>query len=464
MSAWIRQNDEVESSRSRPRDVVLLGSTGSVGTQAADVIRRNPGRFRVTGLAAGGGNPGLLAAQAVEFGVAVVAVERESAAAEVREALKAHGARSGRGARTGQVPGALTGQRLAPPAPHGPAAPQMRPGADERVPLPTVLAGPDAVAEVAAWPADVVLNAVTGFSGLAATLAALRAGRVLALANKESLIVGGPLVAGLAAPGQIVPVDSEHSAIAQCLRSGSESEVARLVLTASGGPFRGRSRAELDGITPEQALAHPTWNMGPVITINSATLVNKGLEVIEAHLLFGLGFDKIKVVVHPQSVIHSMVEFTDGSTIAQASPPDMRIPIALALGWPDRVPGAAPAIDWSAAHTWTFEPLDESAFPAVAIARQAGQAGGTAPAAYNAANEVCVDAFMAGRLPFAAIVDTVAQVVSEHDGRAKDAVSLADVRAADRWARARAAELAAAWGQRTHHAVGTALKRGETAG
>jgi len=492
---------------------VLLGSTGSVGTQAADVIRRNPGRFRVTGLAAGGGNPGLLAAQAIEFGVSVVAVERESAAAEVREALKAHAARAGRAARTGQAPGPLTGQRLAPPAPQGPpaphatssaphgpppspggmdtgrdgpartdagplsgygpasggfglrpAAPQTRPGADERVRLPTVLAGPDAVAEVAAWPADVVLNAVTGFSGLAATLAALRAGRVLALANKESLIVGGPLVAGLAAPGQIVPVDSEHSAIAQCLRSGSGSEVAQLVLTASGGPFRGRSRAELDGITPEQALAHPTWNMGPVITINSATLVNKGLEVIEAHLLFGLGFDKIKVVVHPQSVIHSMVEFTDGSTIAQASPPDMRIPIALALGWPDRVPGAAPAIDWSAAHTWTFEPLDESAFPAVAIARQAGQAGGTAPAAYNAANEVCVDAFMAGRLPFAAIVDTVAQVVSEHDGRAKDAVSLADVRAADRWARARAAELAAAWGQRTHHAVGTALKRGETAG
>jgi len=340
----------------------------------------------------------------------------------------------------------------------------MRPGADERAPLPTVLAGPDAVAEVAAWPADVVLNAVTGFSGLAATLAALRAGRVLALANKESLIVGGPLIAGLAAPGQIVPVDSEHSAIAQCLRAGSGSEVAQLVLTASGGPFRGRSRAELDGITPEQALAHPTWNMGPVITINSATLVNKGLEVIEAHLLFGLGFDMIKVVVHPQSVIHSMVEFTDGSTIAQASPPDMRIPIALALGWPDRVPGAAPAIDWSAAHTWTFEPLDEAAFPAVAIARQAGQAGGTAPAAYNAANEVCVDAFIAGRLPFAAIVDTVAQVVSEQDGHAKDAVSLADVRAADRWARARAAELAAAWGQRTHHAVGTALKRGETAG
>jgi 1-deoxy-D-xylulose-5-phosphate reductoisomerase len=287
---------------------------------------------------------------------------------------------------------------------------------------------------------------------------------MLALANKESLIVGGPLVAGLAGPGQIVPVDSEHSAIAQCLRSGSGAEVARLVLTASGGPFRGRGRAELEGITPEQALAHPTWNMGPVITINSATLVNKGLEVIEAHLLFGLGFDKIKVVVHPQSVIHSMVEFTDGSTIAQASPPDMRIPIALALGWPDRVPGAAPAIDWSSAHTWTFEPLDEDAFPAVSIARQAGQAGGTAPAAYNAANEVCVAAFLAGRLPFAAIVDTVAQVVSEHDGRAGEAVSLADVRAADGWARARASELAAAWGRRTHQAVGTAPERGESAG
>jgi 1-deoxy-D-xylulose-5-phosphate reductoisomerase len=458
--------------------VVLLGSTGSVGTQAADVIRRNPGRFRVTGLAAGGGNPDLLAAQAIEFGVAVVAVAQESAVGGVRDALKAHAARAGR-PRTGPPPTALTGQRLAPPARPGrpPAgghglpggggdgrAPLPAAGGDGRAPLPTVLAGADAIAEVAAWPADVVLNAVTGFSGLAATLAALRAGRVLALANKESLITGGPLVAGLAAPGQIVPVDSEHSAIAQCLRCGSAGEVAQLVLTASGGPFRGRDRAELAGITPEQALAHPTWNMGPVITINSATLVNKGLEVIEAHLLFGLGFDKIKVVVHPQSVIHSMVEFTDGSTIAQASPPDMRIPIALALGWPDRVPGAAPAIDWTSAHTWTFEPLDENAFPAVSIARQAGQAGGTAPAAYNAANEVCVDAFMAGKLPFVAIVDTVAQVVSEHDGRAGEAVSLADVRAADRWARARATELAAAWGHRTHHAVGTALKRGESAG
>jgi 1-deoxy-D-xylulose-5-phosphate reductoisomerase len=324
-----------------------------------------------------------------------------------------------------------------------------------------VLAGRDGVTEAAAWPCDVVLNAVTGFSGLAATLAALRAGRVLALANKESLIAGGPLVAGLARPGQIVPVDSEHSAIAQCLRGGAAGEVARLVLTASGGPFLHRSRAELEQVTPEQALAHPTWNMGPVITINSATLVNKGLEVIEAHLLFGVGFDAIEVVVHRQSVVHSMVEFADGSTIAQASPPDMRIPIALALGWPDRVPGAAPAVDWSTAHTWTFEPLDEQAFPAVRIAREAGAAGGTVPATYNAANEVCVGAFLAGQLPFPGIVDIVAQVVSEHDGRAGSTAQLADVLAADQWARDRARELTS---KRVRRAAGASGRRGESAG
>jgi len=282
---------------------------------------------------------------------------------------------------------------------------------------------------------------VTGFSGLAATLAALRAGRVLALANKESLIMGGPLVAGIAAPGQIVPVDSEHSAIAQCLRGGRADEVKRLIVTASGGPFLHRTQAELADVTPEQALAHPTWNMGPVITVNSATLVNKGLELIEAHLLFGIGFDRIDVVVHRQSVIHSMVEFTDGSTLAQASPPDMRIPIALALGWPDRVPAAAPAVDWTAAHTWTFEPLDEEAFPAVPLARHAGAAGGTVPAVYNAANEVCVASFLAGQIPFAGIVATVAQVVSEHQYSAGSAVELADVLAADGWARDRAREL-----------------------
>ena len=384
----------------------MLGSTGSIGTQAADIISRNPGRFRLTGIAAGGGHPEQLARQAVEFGVQVVAVASPAAVPDLQAALTAVGSADG-----------------------------------ARRQLPEVIAGADAIADLAARPCDVVLNAVTGAVGLGATLSALRAGRVLALANKESLIMGGPLVAGLATPGQIVPVDSEHSAIAQCLRGGRAAEVRRLIVTASGGPFLHRSRAELAEVTPEQALAHPTWNMGPVITVNSATLVNKGLELIEAHLLFGIGFDRIEVVVHRQSVIHSMVEFTDGSTLAQASPPDMRIPIALALGWPDRVPAAAAPVDWTTAHTWTFEPLDEEAFPAVPLARQVGAAGGTVPAVYNAANEVCVASFLAGQIPFAGIVDTVAQVVSEHHDPAGDAVDLADVLAADSWARDRAREL-----------------------
>jgi 1-deoxy-D-xylulose-5-phosphate reductoisomerase len=303
------------------------------------------------------------------------------------------------------------------------------------------MAGPQAIAEVAAWPCDVVLNAVTGAVGLAATLAAIDAGRVLALANKESLIMGGQLVAGRAAPGQIVPVDSEHSAIAQCLRGGRAQEVRRLVITASGGPFLHRTAGELADVTPEQALAHPTWHMGPVITVNSATLVNKGLELIEAHLLFGISFERIEVVVHRQSVIHSMVEFHDGSTIAQASPPDMRIPIALALGWPERVPDAASPVDWTVPQNWTFEPLDEEAFPAVALARAAGVAGGTAPAAYNAANEVCVAAFLAGSIPFTGIVATVAQVVSERDSSGREVAGLDDILATDQWARQRAREL-----------------------
>jgi 1-deoxy-D-xylulose-5-phosphate reductoisomerase len=399
-----------EPSRETPRDVVVLGSTGSIGTQAADIIRRNPGRFRVAGLAAGGGNTALLASQAVEFGAEVVAVADDVHVDELRRAIQAEAARV--------------------------AAGQGRPAQ-----APKILAGSDAIAEVAAWPCDVVLNGVTGAVGLAATLAAIDAGRVLALANKESLIMGGPLVAGRAAPGQIVPVDSEHSALAQCLRGGRAQEVRRLVVTASGGPFLHRSRDELEDVTPEQALAHPTWSMGPVITVNSATLVNKGLELIEAHLLFGVGFDAIEVVVHRQSVIHSMVEFADGSTIAQASPPDMRIPIALALAWPDRVPGAASPVDWTKSHTWTFEPLDEEAFPAVTLAREVGAAGGTAPAVYNAANEVCVDAFLGGRLRFLGIIDTVAQVVSEHDGSGRAVVTLEEVLAADGWARDRAREL-----------------------
>jgi 1-deoxy-D-xylulose-5-phosphate reductoisomerase len=404
----------MESSSAHGRDIVLLGSTGSIGTQAADIVRRNPDRFRVVGLAAGGGNPALLASQALEFGAEVVAVASDRRVEELRRALHAGAA--------GEAPGAR--------------------------PLPKILAGADAIAEVAAWPCDVVLNGVTGAVGLAATLAAIDAGHVLALANKESLIMGGPLVADRAAPGQIVPVDSEHSALAQCLRGGRAEEVRRLVVTASGGPFLHRSRDELEDVTPEQALAHPTWHMGPVVTVNSATLVNKGLELIEAHLLFGIGFDAIEAVVHRQSVIHSMVEFTDGSTIAQASPPDMRIPIALALAWPARVPDAASPIDWSKAHTWTFEPLDENAFPAVALARAAGTAGGTAPAVYNAANEVCVEAFLGGGLRFTRIIDTVARVLSEHDGSSRELVTLEDVLAADSWARDRARELTGAGGHR----------------
>ena len=391
------------------RDLVVLGSTGSIGTQAADIIRRNQGRFRLAALAAGGGNPALLARQAIEFGVEVVAVAREDALPAAQEALQAQAKQHGR-------------------------------------PVPKLLGGPDAVAEVAAWPSDVVLNAVTGSVGLAATLAAIDAGRVLALANKESLIMGGRLVTDRARPGQIVPVDSEHSAIAQCLRSGEHGEVRKLILTASGGPFLHWTREQMAAATPEQALAHPTWNMGPLVTINSATLVNKGLEVIEAHLLFGVDLSAIEVVVHRQSVIHSMVEFTDGATIAQASPPDMRIPIALALAWPHRVAGAAAPVDWSQAHTWTFEPLDREAFPAVPLAMSAAQAGGTVPAVYNAANEECVAAFTAGRLGFGGIVDTVAQVVFEHGGsgtRGSDdkVPSLDDVLEADRWARRRAREL-----------------------
>jgi 1-deoxy-D-xylulose-5-phosphate reductoisomerase len=434
----------VDSAPSALRAIVLLGSTGSVGTQAIDIIRRNPGRFRVAGLAAGGGSPGLLASQAVELGVEVVAVASEAAVPELRDALRAAAAAGGPAAR-----GAAAGGGVA----------AGRGGA-----MPKILAGPDAVAEVAAWPCDIVLNAVTGAVGLAATLAAVDAGRTLALANKESLIMGGPLVAGRAAAGQIVPVDSEHSAIAQCLRSGRAEEVRRLVLTASGGPFLHRSRAELADVTPKQALAHPTWNMGPVITVNSATLVNKGLELIEAHLLFGVGFDNIEVVVHRQSVVHSMVEFTDGSTIAQASPPDMRIPIAVALAWPDRVPGAASPVDWSQAHTWTFEPLDADAFPAVSLARQVGITGGTAPAAYNAANEECVAAFLSGRLPFAGIIDTVAQVVSEQGGPRRDAVTLEDVLTADRWARNRARELTSKGQRRRPAATDAARGEGEAAG
>ena len=364
------------------RDVVILGSTGSIGTQALEVIAAAPDRFRVVGLGAGGGQIELLARQALEAGVAVVAVTRSTMVQDLQLAFYAEASR--RGWATGEAR------------------------------LPRIIAGPDAATELAKVPCDVVLNGITGSAGLRPTLAALEAGRILALANKESLVVGGALVTGAAQPGQIVAVDSEHSALAQALRGGTAAEVDRLVLTASGGPFRGLTREQMRDVTPEQALAHPTWAMGRVITTNSATLINKGLELLEAHLLYGVDLDRIDVVVHPQSVVHSMVQFVDGSTLAQCSPPDMKLPIALGLGWPERIPGAARSCDWSTAATWTFEPLDDEAFPAVELARRAGRLSGTAPAVYNAANEEAVEAFHAGDLGFLGIVDVVVAVLDEH--------------------------------------------------
>lgn len=353
------------------RRLIILGCTGSVGTQALDIVRANPDRFRVVGLAAGGGNPVLFARQAAEFPRAALAVGAEAATRMIQDV-----------------------------------------------------------------DSDVVLNAITGSVGLGPTMAALQAGRSLALANKESLVAGGALVTGAAAPGQIVPVDSEHSALAQCLRSGTANEVAALVLTASGGPFRGRKAADLEHVTAAQALAHPTWAMGPVVTLNSATLVNKGLELIEAHLLFSVPYERIEVVVHPQSIVHSMVTFLDGSTLAQASPPDMRLPIALGLSWPDRTPQAAPACDFSQAQDWTFEPVDHETFPALNLARQAGRLGGRIPAVFNAANEELVTAFLSGNLPFPSIANTLRRIleISPADFTA-DATSIAEVTEAETWAR-----------------------------
>ncbi|TQL48480.1 1-deoxy-D-xylulose 5-phosphate reductoisomerase [Homoserinimonas aerilata] len=359
------------------RRIIILGSTGSIGTQALDVVAANPGRFEVVGLSAGS-NRELVAEQAARFGVADTAF------------------------------GAADSERL-----------------------------------VRTVEADVVLNGITGSVGLGPTLAALESGATLALANKESLIVGGELVTGAAAPGQIVPVDSEHSAIAQALRSGTAAEVRRLVLTASGGPFRGRSRDSLADVTPQEALAHPTWDMGLVVTTNSSTLVNKGLEVIEAHLLFGVPYERIDVAVHPQSIVHSMVEFVDGSTIAQASPPDMRLPISLGLDWPNRVPGVGAPLDWTTAQQWTFEPLDGEAFPAVGLAKRVGLAGLTYPAAFNAANEQAVLAFHAGAIGYLDILDVVTRVVDEH---VPGELSLGGVLEAEREARATADALIASAG------------------
>jgi 1-deoxy-D-xylulose-5-phosphate reductoisomerase len=393
---------------SEPRAIVLLGSTGSIGTQAIDIVRANPDRFRVVAIGAGGGNVELLAAQALSLEVEAVGVAKASVVQDLQLAFYAEAAR--RGYATGEFK------------------------------IPKILAGPQAMTELAEWPCDVVLNGVVGSLGLAPTLAALRAGRVLALANKESLVAGGPLVRRVSARGQIVPVDSEHSALAQCLLAGDRAEVRKLILTASGGAFRDRRRAELADVTYEEALKHPTWDMGPVVTINSATLVNKALEVIEAHELFDVSYDDIEVTVHPQSVIHSLVEYADGSTIAQASPPDMHLPIALALDWPHRVAGAAAPVDWTMAHNWEFRPLDAEAFPAIELAKQAGRTGRCRPAIFNAANEECVAAFSQGRLPFLAIVDTVAEVLADAPELAEPG-TVEDVLAAEEWARARATEL-----------------------
>ena len=343
------------------RELVILGSTGSIGVQALEIVEANPALFRVVAISAAGSNPDLLISQAKKFNVKVVGVAKNADA--IRQAL---------------------------------------PGVE-------VVDGPHASTEIAAISCDVVLNGITGSIGLAPTLAALDAGNRVALANKESLVAGGDLVLSRAKEDQLLPVDSEHSAIWQALIGEKKSEISKLVLTASGGPFR--DRADLSGVTVQEALAHPTWVMGPVVTINSATLMNKGLEIIEAHYLFGVPYSQIDAVIHPQSVIHSMVEFVDGSTIAQGSPPNMKGPISLALSYPHRVPSATTPIDWTQSHTWNFAPIDTERFPSVALAREVGAIGGGLPAVFNAANEVAVQAFVDGDLKFTEIVKTVSSVV-----------------------------------------------------
>ena len=371
------------------RDISILGSTGSIGVQALEVIAANPTQFRVVALAAGGSNIPLLVEQARNFGVKVVGIEGDGAL--LRDAL---------------------------------------PGVN-------VIDGKGAAAQVAAIPVDVLLNAITGSVGLAPTLNALGVGNKVALANKESLVAGGDLVLRAAKPGQLIPVDSEHSALAQALRGGTKNEISKLILTASGGPFRNRN--DLSDVTLEEALAHPTWNMGPVVTINSATLVNKGLEIIEAHYLFDIPYSKIEAIIHPQSMIHSMVEFSDGSVIAQASPPSMKLPIALALSWPERTPGAIAPIDWSTAHTWNFAPIDHARFPAIDLARRCGEIGGAMPAIFNAANEEAVAAFLKGEIRFTEIIEIVDAVLQHLASIAPTTLSdIADVSAIEDDARASA--------------------------
>lgn len=376
------------------RRVIVLGATGSIGTQAFEVVQAHPRRFEVVGLAIGQDVEGVMP-QVDALGVTRVAVADTAAAAQLAAA---------------------------------------RPDLE-------VLDGPSGVAALAAGDADLVVNGMTGAVGLEPTLAALQANTPVALANKESLIIGGDLVvaAAEAAGGReshLIPVDSEHSALAQCLRAGRRDEVGRLVLTASGGPFRGRSRGELAEVTAAQALDHPTWSMGPVVTTNSASLMNKGLELIEAHELFDVPFDALDVVVHPQSIIHSMVEFHDGSTIAQLSPPDMRLPIQLAMAWPERLDHAFAACDWTQIRSLTFESVDRDTFRALDLAEAAGRRGGTFPAVLNAANEVAVEAFLAGALRFLDLPNIVEDALEAWDARDPGApAELAHVLDADRWAR-----------------------------
>ena len=376
------------------RTLIILGSTGSIGVQALEIVDANPGLFEVLAISAAGTNPDQIIAQAKKYGVKTIGVVKNADA--LRSAL---------------------------------------PGV-------TVIDGANASTEIAGMKCDVVLNAITGSIGLAPTIAALKAGNQLALANKESLVAGGELVMPLAAPNQILPVDSEHSAIWQCLQGNRVEDVSRLVLTASGGPFR--DRGDLSSVTLQDALAHPTWSMGPVVTINSATLMNKGLEIIEAHHLFALPYSQIDAVIHPQSIVHSMVEYKDGSTIAQASPPNMKGPIALAINYPQRTVGATSAIDWSSASTWNFAPIDHARFPTVNLARHCGTVGGALPAIFNAANEEAVAAFINGRIKFTDIIATVEEMITQYEGQSLPALrDLADVSAIEQDARTRTEQLIA---------------------
>jgi 1-deoxy-D-xylulose-5-phosphate reductoisomerase len=369
------------------REIVILGSTGSIGVQALEIVAANPNKFRIVGLSAGRKNPALLMEQAKKFNVPIVG---SMAPAPQTDGVK-------------------------------------------------VIDGDNSSVEIAALPCDIVLNGITGSIGLGPTLSALAVGNKVALANKESLVAGGELVMKYGRD-KLIPVDSEHSAIFQAMLAGKESDVKKLILTASGGPFR--DRADLSDVSVADALNHPTWSMGEVVTINSATLVNKGLEIIEAHYLFNLAYEAIEAVIHPQSVVHSLVEFNDGSTIAQASPPNMKGPIAYALTYPERINKACAPIDWSKSHTWNFSPIDNEKYPAIELARRCGELGGGLPAVYNAANEVAVAAFLAQRIKFTAIIELVEQVVQSFGSNSPTTIrDISDVSAIEQSARMKADEL-----------------------